>query len=300
MTIIVTGATGFIGTALCRALHEAGHRVIALSRSGAAARRQLGERVEVIEWSSPQWQSEVAAADAVINLAGESIASGRWTAARKQAIVRSRLDTTEQVVKAMRAGGKPRRVFISASAVGYYGPHADETLDETAAAGSGFLADVCRAWEHEAQAAEALGVRVVRLRLGVVLGDGGGALARMVLPFKLYAGGPLGSGQQWLSWIHRDDVVGLIRFALEHDTIAGALNATAPDPQRMRDFCQTLGKVMGRPSWAPVPAVVLRLALGEMADMLLSGQRVLPAAAQRAGYIFQFPRLEPALREVLG
>ncbi len=300
MKVIVTGATGFIGTALCRALHAAGHRVIALSRAGPAARRQLGERVEVIEWSSPQWPSEIVGADAVINLAGESIASGRWTAARKQAIVRSRVDATAQIVNAMRAGATPPRVFISASAVGYYGPHADEALDETAVAGSNFLADVCRAWEHEAQAAEALGVRVVRLRIGVVLGDGGGALARMVLPFKLYAGGPLGTGQQWLSWIHRDDVVGLIQFALEHDAITGALNATTPDPQRMRDFCQTLGKVMGRPSWAPVPAVVLRLALGEMADMLLTGQRVLPAAAQRAGYTFQFPRLEQALCEILG
>jgi uncharacterized protein len=296
--IVVTGATGFIGAVLCARLHATGHQVVALSRNRPVARQRLADCAEVVEWSSPAWPDAVAAADAVINLAGEAIAAGRWTAARREAIRRSRVDTTAALVGAMGRANTPPRVLISASAVGYYGPCGDAPLDETAPPGSDFLASVCVAWEREAQRAEQLPTRVVRLRIGVVLGEGGGALDRMVLPFKLYMGGPLGSGEQWLSWIHRDDVIGLIELALTRD-LAGPLNGTAPEPHQMRKFCETLGAVLRRPAWLPVPGFALRLALGEMADMLLNGQRVLPAAAQRAGYTFRYPTLEAALRQIL-
>jgi uncharacterized protein (TIGR01777 family) len=299
MRIIVTGATGFIGSALCRRLHKQGHQVVALSRDGSAARSRVGDAAEVIEWSSPAWRGLLDGTDGVVNLAGESIAAGRWTAARKDAIRRSRVETVAALVAAMQRASQPPRVLVSASAVGYYGSHGDQPLDETASPGRDFLATVCQAWEAEAERANVLGTRVVRLRLGVVLGEGGGALERMLAPFKWYVGGPLGDGNQWLSWIHRDDVIGLIQFAIDHPTLHGPLNATAPDPQPMRVFCRTLGRILRRPSWAPVPAFVLRFALGEMADMLLTGQRVLPAAAQRAGYVFRYPQLDAALRAIL-
>jgi hypothetical protein len=188
---------------------------------------------------------------------------------------------------------------VNASATGYYGPHGDETLTEESPPGSDFLAEITREWEEAAQEAEPLGVRVVRLRFGVVMGEGGGALARMVPPFRMFVGGPLGSGRQWLPWVHRDDVIGMALWALANDAVAGPVNATAPRPVTMSEFARTLGKVLRRPSWAPVPALALRALLGEMADAVLSGQRVLPTVAERLGYRFRYPELEAALRSIL-
>jgi len=286
--VLVTGGTGFIGGAVCHALRGAGHAVTVVSREPGQVSG------DAVRWDAvPQ---AIRTADAVVNLAGESIASGRWSAARKAAILQSRVEATRAVVDAARAA-KPRpRILISASAVGYYGARGDEALDETAAPGAGFLAEVCRPWEDEASRAEAVGMRVVRLRLGMVLAGDGGALGRMLPPFRAFVGGRLGDGEQWVSWIHRGDVTGLVVDALANDGYHGAVNATAPQPVRNRDFVAALGRVLARPAAIPVPAVVLRLALGEMADVLLTGQRVFPRAAERVGYRWQYPEVLGALR----
>ncbi|MCS6859827.1 MAG: TIGR01777 family oxidoreductase [Abditibacteriales bacterium] len=301
MKIVITGATGFIGTALCKALTEAEHEVIALTRH-ASAQQRLGDRVSCATWdgqSAGEWEKTLDGADAVVNLAGESIAA-RWNAAKKEKIRASRVNATRALVQAMSKAHWRPKVLVNGSAVGYYGPRGDEELTEESSPGNDFLAEVCQAWEAAAVEAEPLGVRVVRLRIGVVLGEGGGALSKMLPPFKMGVGGPTGSGQQWMSWVHRDDVVGLIQFALERDDVQGALNATAPNPVRNREFAQTLGKVLHRPAFLPTPALAMRLLFGEMADaLLLTGQRVLPAAAQRLGYQFRYPDLMSALQAVL-
>ena len=288
MRVLVTGGTGFIGGAVCHALRGAGHAVTVVSREPGQVSG------DAVRWDAvPQ---AIRTADAVVNLAGESIASGRWSAARKAAILQSRVEATRAVVDAARAA-KPRpRILISASAVGYYGARGDEALDETSAPGAGFLTEVCRPWEDEASRAEAVGMRVVRLRLGMVLAGDGGALGRILPPFRAFVGGRLGDGEQWVSWIHRGDVTGLVVDALANDGYHGAVNATAPQPVRNRDFVAALGRVLARPAAIPVPAVVLRLALGEMADVLLTGQRVFPRAAERVGYRWQYPEVLGALR----
>jgi uncharacterized protein (TIGR01777 family) len=233
--------------------------------------------------------------DAVVNLAGESIADGRWTAERKRAIVDSRIESTRAIVDAMAASTPRPTVLVSASAVGFYGPRRDEELDETAPSGEGFLAEVCRRWEEEAFRARDLDVRVAALRLGVVLAPGGGALGKMIIPFRAAVGGPLGNGKQWMSWIHRADVVGLVLAALTSSAYAGPVNATAPAPVRNRDFTVALAKTVHRPAFLRVPGIAMRLLLGEMADMLLTGQRVVPAVARAAGYEFRYPEIYGAL-----
>ena len=288
MRVLVTGGTGFIGRAVCHALRGAGHAVTIVSRdSGGASDDAIG-------WDAVG--QGVAAADAVVNLAGEPIAGGRWGPARKEAILQSRVSATRALVDAAGLAARRPRVLVSASAVGYYGARDDEPVDETAGPGSGFLAEVCQAWEREASRAEAFGLRLVRLRLGMVLAGDGGALGRMLPPFRAFVGGPLGNGQQWVSWIHRGDVTGLVLEALVNEGYRGAVNATAPEPVRNRNFTAALGRVLVRPAAIRVPAVVLRLALGEMADMLITGQRVLPRAAERLGYRWQYPEVLGALR----
>jgi uncharacterized protein (TIGR01777 family) len=288
MRVLLTGGTGFIGAPLCRALRGAGHAVTVVTRDPEHATGPA------VGWDGVG--AAVRDADALVNLAGEPIAGGRWSAARKDRIRASRIESTQALVRAAAAADRRPSVLVSASAVGYYGAHGDEPLDETAPAGTGFLADVCRAWEAEALAAATLGLRVVRLRLGIVLAPDGGALARMLPPFRGFLGGPLGSGDQWTSWIHRDDVTGLVVAALASEAYAGAVNATAPRPVTNREFAQALGHALARPSWLRTPAPFLRLALGEMADMLLTGQRVLPAVAEGLGYQFRYRDLAPALR----
>jgi uncharacterized protein (TIGR01777 family) len=303
MNLLVTGGTGFIGAPLCRALTQRGHKLVAVTRTPLAHDAVPGLRY--FPWDDPSdhpaltWQQLISEVDGVIHLAGESIAAGRWTPTRKEAIRESRVQTTRRLVDAIALRPKRPAVFLSASAIGYYGPRGDEIIDETASPGSGFLADTCRRWEQEAQRADALGVRVIRLRLGVVLGPGGGALAKMVPPFRAFLGGPLGSGRQWMSWIHRDDVIGLIEWALTQPQLAGPLNATAPTPVTMREFCRELGRALRRPSWLPVPGRALRLLFGEMAQMLLTGQRVMPRAALDHGYAFRVPDLRQALLRTL-
>ena len=288
MRVLVTGGTGFIGAALCHALTGAGHAVTVVTRDPAhIAAAAIGwERVS----------AAVRETDALVNLAGEPLGSRRWSVRQKELIRQSRVLATRTLVDAI-AGAEPRpRVLVNASAVGYYGPRDDEPLDESAGPGAGFLADVCRAWEQEALRAEDLGPRVVRLRLGVVLAADGGALARMLPPFRAFVGGPIGSGRQWMSWIHRDDVTGIVVDALANDGYHGPVNATAPQPVTNRDFAKLLGRTLARPVWLPTPAFALRLALGEMAELLLSGQRVLPGIAERLAYQWRYPELSGALR----
>jgi uncharacterized protein len=302
MRVVVTGATGFIGVSLCRALREAGHEVAVLSRRGDEARACLGAGVQVEEWDGRTrgtWESVLGEAGGVVNLAGEPIAAKAWTPAQKEKLRASRLDSTRALVRAMEAASPRPSVLISASGVSYYGPHEDETLTEESPPGSDFMAQLARDWEETARQAEPLGVRVSLLRIGMVLGEGGGALAKLVPPFRMFAGGPLGSGEQWVSWIHRDDVIGMVLWALKSDAVRGPVNATAPQPVPMKEFARTIGKVLGRPAWLPVPALALRALMGEMADVVLTGQRVLPTAAQRLGYSFRHPDLEPALRSIL-
>jgi uncharacterized protein len=295
MNVVVAGGTGFLGQALVTRLHAEGHRVQVLTRHATGGSQLVWNP----DGGVGSWSQAIDGADAVVNLAGESIAGRRWNASHKTAIRQSRLNATRSLVTAVEAARVRPAVLVSGSAVGYYGLLGDEMVDEDAPAGDDFLADVCRAWESEAQRA-AGATRIVLLRTGLVLGPSGGALQPMLLPFRLFVGGPVGSGRQYWSWIHRDDWVSLVIWALNTAAISGPLNATAPTPVPNREFAQTLGRVLRRPSMMPAPGWALRLALGEMADvLLLGGQRVLPVKAQDAGFTFRYVSLEPALREIL-
>jgi len=245
------------------------------------------------------WEQTLEGADAVINLAGASIADARWTDARKQLITESRVLATRALVTAMsRCSSKPA-TFMSASGIGYYGACDDRLLDEGATRGQGFLAELCFAWEAEAMRATEFGTRVMILRTGMVIEGDGGALPKMLLPFKLFAGGPIMPGNQWVSWIHRQDHIGLIQWALSTPTISGPINAVAPEPVTMNTFCEVLGRVLHRPSWLPVPRFALNMLLGELGTLMTTGQRVIPAKALAGGYRFQYATLEQAVREVL-
>ena len=278
MKVAITGASGFVGRALAERLHASGHSVTAIS-----LRSQL----------SPE---AFAGCQAVVNLAGEPVAQ-RWTAAARERISTSRIEGTRSVVAALRQ--HPPAVLVSASAVGYYGPRGDEILTEDSPPSSDFLGPVAVAWEREAQTAEEFGVRVVIPRIGVVLGPGGGALAKMLLPFRLGVGGRLGSGQQWMSWIALDDLVSLIEFAIEDTAVRGPVNAVAPNPVTNSDFTRALAAALHRPAILPVPAFALKVLFGEMSEVLLRGQRVIPQAALRAGFKFHFADLGQALREAI-
>jgi uncharacterized protein (TIGR01777 family) len=236
----------------------------------------------------------------VINLAGEPLAAKAWTPRQKAVLRESRVESTRALVAAIERASPRPSVLVSGSAVGYYGPHGDEALTEESPPGEDFVAGLVREWEAAAQGAEAAGVRVVRLRIGLVLGEGGGALAKMVPPFRAFMGGPLGSGRQWVSWIHREDVIGIARLALEQETVRGAVNTTAPHPVTMQELARALGRVLHRPAVLPVPELALRALMGEMADIVLTGQRVLPGALQSLGYTFRYPELEGALRSIVG
>lgn len=298
MHVVVTGGTGLIGRPLCRSLRSGGHEVTVISRNPATARQLLGGDVQAVAWNDDSLAQVLGRAGAVLNLTGENLGAGRWTQARKNAIVDSRLTTTRALVTAVGRLDQRPAVLVSASAVGFYGPRS-QPVDESANPGRDFLARTCLQWEEEALAARRLGVRVVLLRQGVVLARQGSALDRLVLPFRLFAGGPLGSGRQALPWIHIDDAVGLYRFAMDTPAASGPINAVAPDLRSNGEFARELGKVLGRPSWLPAPAFALKAVLGEMSDMVLTGQPVLPAVAQRLGFRFRYPQLRPALADLL-
>jgi uncharacterized protein (TIGR01777 family) len=287
MNVLLTGATGFIGARLARRLESAGHRVLPVSRRTGAA----------YDWSSDSLKRGVDEAEAIINLAGENLFAKRWTARQKELLRSSRLDGTRKLA-ALAATRKPS-CFISASAIGYYGASADRVFDESAPPGEGFLAGLCVDWEAATDAASAAGVRTAVVRTGVVLGKGGGALSNMMPFFKLGIGGPLGNGRQWVSWVHIDDLMALFLFLLEHP-LSGAFNATAPQPVRMKEFARALGRALHRPAIFPVPAPMLRMALGEVADVLLTGQRVEPRRARETGFRFGFTDIDAAFDDILG
>ena len=292
MRVLVTGGTGLVGRRTCDALRAAGHAVTVVSRDpGRVPARAVG-------WDG--LRAVMPETDAIVNLAGDPIAGARWTRARKAEIRRSRVEGTRALVDALGAAEPRPKLLVSASAVGYYGDRGDEPLDETASPGTDFLARVCVEWEAEARRAEAFGVRVVLLRLGIVLAPDGGALSAMLLPFRAGLGGPLGGGGQWMSWVHRDDVVGLIGEALANDAYVGPVNATAPNPVTNKEFTRALARALHRPAVLPVPGFGLHLLLGEMATMLLTGQRALPRVAERHGYVWRQPELPAALETCVG
>ncbi|MEG4109079.1 thylakoid membrane protein ThyD [Microcoleus sp. S13_C5] len=305
MKVAIAGATGFVGSRLVEKLQAAGHQVVVLSRDAAKAGRVFPAsaypNLEVVAYTpaeSGDWQKSIAGCDAVVNLAGVPIAEERWTEARQQAILDSRRLTTAKLVEAIVNANPRPSVFVSASAIGYYGTSETAEFDETSHAGNDFLATVCKDWEAAAQPAKNAGTRLAILRLGIVLGMGG-ALAKMLPAFKLFAGGPLGTGKQWFSWVHREDVVDLILYALQNSQVQGVLNATAPNPVRMNELCQTLGEVLKRPSWLPVPSFALELLLGDGAKVVLEGQKVLPKQTLASGFQYQYPTLKLALEEIL-
>jgi hypothetical protein len=299
VNITVTGATGLIGTKLVAALRERGDQVTVLSRDADRASARLG--VPAHAWDPLAGAAPVdalAGRDGVVHLAGEPVAQ-RWNAATKQAIHASREVGTRNLVAGLRAADPRPAVLVSSSAVGYYGKHGDERIDESVSAGDDFLADVCAAWEREARAAEEFGTRVVVIRTGVVLDKDGGALKTMLPPFKAGVGGPVAGGGQYLPWIHVDDVVGMYVTALDDPAWTGPVNASAPEPVTNRDFSKALGRALHRPAIAPVPAIALRLLYGDMAEIVTEGQRAVPARALELGYAFRRPQLDTALASAL-
>jgi uncharacterized protein (TIGR01777 family) len=297
--VLVTGATGFIGPKLIRALRERGERVVAYVRDAAKARALLGHDVDIVVDLSEL--SSTAALDAVVNLAGAPIAGGLWTARRRALLLESRLGVTRALLTLVaRLDAKPA-TWINASAIGYYGARAgDEPVDESAPAGAGFQAELCRRWEETAAQAAVHGTHVSALRFGVVLGGDGGALPQYALPIRLYAGTVLGSGRQWLSWIHIDDLTELVLFVLERRTLTGALNATAPEPVRSADFMAALAATLRRPLWpVRIPAPLVRAALGELAELFVDGQRIVPKRALELGFRFEHAELAGALSHLL-
>jgi len=299
MRVVVTGGTGFIGRALCTALGGDGPEVVVVSRFAGGTylgvrhvRAQVaGQRFE------PQGAAEIGGADAVINLAGAGIADARWTPVRKALLRESRLSITRALVAAMREAPQPPSVFISGSAIGYYGSEPDATLDESSPAGRDFLGGLCADWEAAAREAESDTCRVVLLRTGLVLARDGGLVAKLRPPFMFFVGGPTGTGRHWTSWIHRDDWISLVRWALTTSSVRGPLNAVAPHPVTNRDFSAAFGRALHRPSLLPLPAFALRAMFGELADgALLASQKVVPAKALAGGFTFRYPDLDDALR----
>jgi uncharacterized protein len=302
MKILITGSTGLVGTALVQDLQRAGHTVCRLVRPGTSTQAIGNSQGFDVNWNPATGELGGAAvgADAVVNLAGASIADGRWTPQRKQLLHSSRIDTTRALVQALAKMSARPRVLISASATGIYGNRGDETLTEASQPGNEFLSEIAKEWESEALKAEALGIRVVRARFGVILSKQGGALPQMMRPFQLFAGGKIGPGTQWLSWITLEDAVAILRLTLENANVTGPLNVVSPQPVTNAGFTKILAAALHRPALFPAPPFALRLLLGEMADaLLLSSQRVLPAQLQKLNYQFTHPDLATALEVIL-
>jgi uncharacterized protein (TIGR01777 family) len=302
MNVLIFGGTGFLGTKLTKELISSGYKVSVITRNRQITEDKVESNVDLIEWDNISPLSSIYDSkdfDVVINFAGESIGNRRWSNSVKQEILNSRISTTRSIVNAINDGTMNPKVLINASAVGYYGPRQDDKITESEGPGQDFLAEVCRKWEDEAYKVQNEFTRVVTIRIGLVLGSQG-ALTRMVLPYKFYVGGPLGKGNQWLPWIHIQDLVRMLRFIIEHDEVTGPVNGTAPEPVRMKEFSKVLGEILKRPSWFPVPEFILKIVLGQMSEMLIHGQRAIPQKISDIGFEFKFPDLRSALEDALG
>lgn len=301
--VLITGGSGFVGRKLVCELLDRGDHVTVLTRDATSTRRKLPSAVRVTAWDPTQsgpWVEELSVVDAVVHLAGEP-AGKRWSPAAKRAIEESRITSTRVLVDAIGKAKHKPKVFVCASAIGYYGPHkGDEVLTEEAEPATDFLATVVTRWEEAARGVEEHGVRSVQLRIGIVLGEGGGPLEKMILPFKLYMGGPIGDGKQVMSWVHRDDVTGMILFALDNEEAKGPINAVSPNAATADELAKAMGIVMNRPSWLRVPKAIVEAAMGEAAVIATTGQRVYPKRAIELGYEFRYARLLPALESILG
>ncbi len=305
MKVAITGATGFVGSRLVERLQKQGIKILVLTRDTERARKLFPALaypdVEITAYTptvSGSWQNDIASTEGIVNLAGAPISEGRWTAERKQEILNSRKLTTQKIVEAINQSPTKPKVLVNASAVGYYGTSETANFNENSPSGSDFLAQVCQDWEAEAQKVKDSNVRLVILRFGIVLGIGG-ALGKMITPFKLFAGGPIGSGEQWFSWIHVDDIVSLILQGLNTPEMSGVYNATAPHPVRMAQLSTTMGEVMNRPSWLPVPAFAIEAMLGDGAVVVLEGQKVSPQRTLESGFKYEYSDLKPALEDIL-
>lgn len=291
MKVLVTGGTGFIGRSLAEELSQT-HAVTVISRT----KRENQNNIKYILWDSKELMQAINETDIIINLAGEPIANKRWTEEQKEILRKSRIETTRLIVSAINNSIKKPKKLISASAIGIYGNRGDEILTEKSSLGNDFLANLCKEWESEANNAK---VNVTILRIGIVIGEGGGALEKMLLPFKLFLGGPLGSGNQWMSWIALEDIIGIIKFAIENENATGILNAVSPNPVTNKEFSKTLGQILHRPSFIPTPEFALKIILGEMAGVLVGGQKAVPEAIVEQGYRFEFANLEGILKKHL-
>ena len=301
MKLLLSGCTGFIGKELIKQLKAKNFSLIILSRNPDKYSYLKDKNTTVSYWDGTSIDSilnPIEDTDAIINLAGEPIVNKRWSKTQKELILTSRIKPTQTIVKALSQANKKSKVLINASAVGYYGDTKSNNIDENYKKGVGFLSDICAKWENEALKAQDYGIRVVILRTGIVLEKDGGALNKMLLPFNFFTGGPLGSGNQWFPWIHRDDVVNIILYSLNNNT-SGPINVIAPNPVTMESFCKTLGRVLNRPSWLPVPDLALKLLLGEMSEMILTGQKAFPKKLLNSNYKFIYPELEGALKTIL-
>ena len=303
MRILVSGSTGFVGTSLVQALKRDGHMVTRLVRPESSRPEADGQQGQIVRWDPASGQFDAPASegvDALVHLAGASIAGSRWNAARKSLLRTSRVDATRHLIGALSRLQRPPRVIVAASAIGYYGDRGDEPLPESSLPGDYFLAALCREWEADAASGAEFGARVVMLRFGIILATHGGALPRMLLPFKLGVGGRLGSGRQWMSWLTLDEAVGIVKFALASSVLTGPVNTVTSHPVQNKDFTRILARALHRPAVFPAPAFALRVALGEMADaLLLVSQRVVPGKLQQTGYRFAHPNLATALEEIL-
>lgn len=301
MKIVIAGGTGFIGRQVCRVLIDEGHSIIVLSRHPESTPASANTRARVIQWNGREdgpWATRCDGAEVVINLSGAPIADRRWTPARKRELVDSRVLTTQALLASIAKWNTKPHTFITASGVGLYGDRGSEEVNEDSPRGKGFLAELCHAWEAAAKQGEALGLRVLPVRFGMVLGLNGGALPKMAFPFRFFLGGPVLPGSQFVSWIHVKDLSRLILWLITNQSMSGPVNGVAPDSVTMREFCERLGQAMRRPSWFPVPGFLLRIALGELASMLTTGQQVYPKRALEGGFTFLYPKLSAALEAV--